>query len=52
MENLNFVNDQEDTRETLNLRFFFFLYIEIVQMKRMTSREIEGDVEKIGFFFN
>ena len=27
MENLNFVNDQEDTRETLNLRvFFFFVY--------------------------
>ena len=52
MENLNFVNDQEDTRETLNLRVFFFLYIEIVQMKRMTSREIEGDMEKFKFCFN
>ena len=43
---------KEDTRETLKLRVFFFFLIEIVQMKRMTPREIEGDVEKFKFCFN
>ena len=44
---------KEDTRETLKLReaVCFFLFLEIVQMKRMAPREIEGDVENFGFFF-